>query len=325
MQSYSIGIDMGATSIKLGLVDPSQSIVNRANIPVAHYRSPDDFFVSVETSVTKMLNDSEIAIKEVAGIGIGLPGCVDSVNGVVQDLTNMQGWRGENIPIAATISEKLGIPVRIDNDVNIMTIAEWLIGAGKGCRNLICCTLGTGVGGGLVLDGKLYRGSTLTAGEIGHAPLFYMGEPCNCGNRGCLERYVGNAAIVRRTQDMLNERPDEGVIIRHLIDIEGHELTPKIIFEAALEGDPIACEIFRQTGEYIGVSFSGLVNVLNPEKIVIGGGVANAGDLLLDPIRENICKYAMPVATKNLQILPATLGEDAGIYGAALYGAGCNE
>ncbi len=322
MKSYSIGIDMGATSIKLGLVDASQTIVNRKNIPVDHYQSPEEFFSAVERTVRNIFEESAVCAEDISGIGIGLPGCVDSVNGVVRDLTNMQGWRGENIPIAATIRERLGISIRIDNDVNIMTIAEWHIGAGKGCKNLICCTLGTGVGGGLVLDGKLYRGSTLTAGEIGHIPLFYMGEPCNCGNRGCLERYVGNAAIVARTLCILQERPNEGLIIRQLIESEDKQLTPKIIFDAAQKGDSVACEIFRTTGEYIGVIFSGLVNTLNPEKIVVGGGVANAGNLVFDPIRETVSRYAMPVATEKLQIVPATLGDDAGIHGAALYGSG---
>lgn len=313
---------MGATSIKLGLVDSSQKIIDRAIIPVEEYQTPALFFDAVESAVRKILTGQNIGTQDIAGIGIGMPGCVDSVNGVVCDLTNMPDWRGKDIPIAQTMRDRLGIPTRIDNDVNIMTIAEWLIGAGKGCRHLICCTLGTGVGGGLVLNGALYRGSTLTAGEIGHIPLFYMGEPCNCGNRGCLERYVGNAAIVRRTHMLLEERPDEGDILKSLMDTEHTDLTPKIIFKAAQDGDLLAREIFKVTGEYIGVVFSGLVNTLNPEKIVIGGGVANAGDLLFGPIRDTIKKYAMPVATSELQIVPALLGDDAGIHGAALYGAG---
>jgi len=317
IEKYSIGIDMGATSIKMGLMSKDWNIMLRKTIPVEKYRVPDLFFKEVAEAVKAMLTEKNIENNELGGMGIGLPGCVDSINGIVRDLTNMPDWH--EVHISERFEDILRIPTRIDNDVNIMTIGECMHGAGNECNDMICMTLGTGVGGGLVLNGKMYRGVDLCAGEIGHMPLFYEGQQCNCGNRGCLERYVGNAAIVRRTQEKLESNPAQGRILREILD-DKNNLSPKLIFEAAIKGDDISSAIFKETGEYIGSVLSGVVNLLNPQLIVIGGGVAQAGELLFQPIRDVIEKCAMPVATANLKIIPAKLGEDAGIYGAATYG-----
>ncbi|MCD6459365.1 ROK family protein [bacterium] len=316
VKKYSIGIDMGATSIKMGLMSKDWNILLRKTIPVEKYRLPDFFFKEVGEAVHAMLNEKNIKKDEFGGMGIGLPGCVDSVNGIVRDLTNMPYWH--EVHISEKFEKFLQIPTRIDNDVNMMTIGEWRHGAGNECEDMICITLGTGVGGGLVLNGKMYRGVDLCAGEIGHIPLFYDGEQCNCGNRGCLERYVGNAAIVRRTQEKLILNPEKGTILVDLLSAN-NDLTPKLISEAAGQGDELSNEIFNETGKYIGSVLSGVVNLLNPERIVIGGGVAQAGELLFKPIREEVEKRAMPVAVAGLKIIPAKLGEDAGIYGAATY------
>ena len=317
VDKYSIGIDMGATSIKMGLMSKDWKIMLRKTIPVEKYRVPDLFFNEVSEAVNAMLAEKKIEKIELGGMGIGLPGCVDSVNGIVRDLTNMPDWH--EVHISEKFKEILQIPVKIDNDVNMMTIGECMHGAGNESHDMICITLGTGVGGGLVLNGKMYRGVDLCAGEIGHMPLFYNGQQCNCGNRGCLERYVGNAAIIRRTQEKLDADPARGKILRSLLNNETN-LTPKLIFEAAVEGDDISNEIFQETGEYIGSVLAGVVNLLNPQLIVIGGGVAQAGELLFKPIINIVKECAMPVATANLKIIPAKLGEDAGIYGAATYG-----
>jgi len=275
-------------------------------------------FNEIKNVVFRMLDEKNIQKDEVGAIGMGMPGCIDSVNGIATDLTNLPKWG--TVHVTEGIEKVLDIPSYLDNDVNLMTIGELVCGAGKGCDNLICVTLGTGVGGGVVIDGKLYRGKNLSAGEIGHMTLFPEGVPCNCGNTGCLERYVGNSDIVRRTKQMLEDNPQDGKILIDMIDGKIDRLTPKIISEAAYKNDPLSKNIWYQTGYYIGVTFAGVVNLLNPERFVIGGGVAQAGEILFEPIRETINKLAMKTATKNLKIVPAELGESAGIYGSGIYG-----
>lgn len=314
---YAVGIDVGATTIKLGLIDNNWQIIERRIIQLERYDTPEKFFHSINQDINSMLSLRGIAHDDLTSIGIGLPGCVDSVNGMVRDLTNIRGW-GE-VNVTQNMSKITGIPSYIDNDVNLMTVGEWMHGAGKGCRDMFCCTLGTGVGGGLVIDGKLYRGATLCAGEIGHIRLFIDGEQCNCGNKGCLERYVGNAGIVRRTIELLKQNSLNGNILLNMISNDYNRLTPKLIFKAAKNGDEVSAFIWKETGYYIGVAFTSLVNILNPEKIIVGGGVAQAGDILFESIIDTVVRYAMPVATKKLKIVPAQLGEDAGVVGAATY------
>lgn len=316
---YSIGIDVGATSIKMGLLNNnSWDIEFRHTIPAERYNTPDKFFVEIKEVVLSLMKEKHIQSDSILGIGIGLPGCVNALLGTVKDLTNMTQWQGD-VAVKSTLEKILGIPVFIDNDVNLMTIGELVRGAGRGSKNLICCTIGTGVGGGIVINGKLFRGSNLMAGEIGHITLFPDGGPCNCGNRGCLERYVGNAGIVRRTILRLEERPYDAEILLKLIDGNSSNLTPKIIAQAAEKGDLLSQNIWEETGDYLGIIFAGLVNTLNPEKLVIGGGIAEAGNMLFTAIQHTIKRRSIKSATEHLQIVKAQLGEDAGICGAAIY------
>ncbi len=319
MIGYSVGIDVGATSIKMALFDSDLQLVSRndENIFSDKYQLPEGFVSVVGDAVVNMLDKKGLPLVDLSGIGIGLPGCVDSINGTVRDLSNLPDWPETNIK--EQMENRLDVPTFIDNDVNIMTIGELVHGAGKGCVNAVCCTLGTGVGGGLVIGGKLYRGTNLCAGEIGHISLFPEDEGCNCGNKGCLENYVGNSAIVERTKKMLKENNLDSAILSELIQNDTGLLTPKIIYEAAVRGDELSSFIWKQTGYYIGMAFANIVNILNPEKIIIGGGVAQAGKILFDSIIETVNSRAIPIATRDLQIVPAQLGEDAGVYGAATY------
>jgi len=316
---YAIGINVGGTSIKLGLVCcDNWSIVARTVVQGKDYDTADGFFKSIPEAIHYLYTEAGVRKKQVLGIGIGLPGCVDSVRGIVKDLTNLPHWRGE-VTVKKTLESLLGIPTYIDNDVNLMSLAELIRGAGKGCRNMLCVTLGTGVGGGVIIDGKLYRGSTLSAGEIGHITLFKDGEKCNCGNQGCLERYVGNVAIVNRTAQAIKESTLNKSILLKNIDTDISKLTPKIISQSAYQGDELSKYIWQETGTYIGIVFAAMVNVLNPDKIVVGGGVAQAGDILFDAIRKTIDERAMPVPAERVELVAAMLGEDAGIYGSAIY------
>ena len=214
---------------------------------------------------------------------------------------------------------KTKLSTHMDNDVNVMTLGEFYYGAGKGARNMIGVTLGSGVGGGLILEGKIYRGTDLAGGEIGHMPINVVGPKCLCGGSGCMEVYVGNKYIVKKYKEKSKiQNPKSPVPLTSLGYGAGkiRKITPKVIYERAKKGDKIAIKILRDTGIYLGVCLSGVINLLNPEIIVIGGGVANAGRFIFDAVKETIKKRAMVLPAKTVRIVKAKLGEDAGVIGA---------
>ncbi|MCB1195057.1 ROK family protein [bacterium] len=315
---YPLGIDVGATSTKIGLFNQQWNVIARRVIPVETYQESHYFFTAVKSALDEIFAEHSITRKNIAGIGVGLPGCVDSKNGIVRGLTNMPLWK--EVAVKKNMEHATGIPTYIDNDVNLMTIGELEHGAGKMASNLICCTLGTGVGGGIVLNGKLYRGNALCAGEIGHMYLFPQSEPSSDNKPFILEKFVGNNAIIRRAQNAVAETPSDSSVIMKLVDNDVSKITPKLLFQAAQKGCVLSKKIWDDTGYFIGLVFASVVNLLNPDKIVIGGGIAQAGDILFEPIRKAVQDNAIPVASANLEIIPAALKEDAGIYGAATYG-----
>ena len=241
---------------------------------------------------------------DVVAIGAGLPGMVDTKHGLVHHLTNVPGW--VNVPLRDLLSRHTGLPAVVENDANAMTYAEWKYGAGRGRTNVVCVTLGTGVGGGLILDGQLYRGSRFGAGEIGNMTIDYQGHPYVYGNFGALERYVGNYYIAERA-------------VAHY-EVAGHHRTladcaPVLLAAAALAGDAVAWRLWEETGVMLGAALADVVWLLNPDAIILGGGVAQAGELLFEPVRRTIRERTSPVFYEQLEILPATLGSDAGLIG----------
>jgi glucokinase len=271
--------------------------------------------ISVFASICKeFISENNIKKTQIYGVGIGVAGPIDFNKGYIHYLTNVKGWK--NTPLKKMLSNKIKLPVYVDNDVNVVTLGELAYGAGKGYDNAICLTLGTGVGGGIVINGHLYRGANFTAGEIGHIPINMEGPKCNCGGRACLERYVGNKYIVRRAKSLL--RNNKRSLIAKLVDNDLSKITPKVISQAAKKKDKIALQIWREIGEYLGVALSGLINTLNPEVIIIGGGVSKAGKPLFDVIKNTIKLRAMKNPASFVQIVPATLGEEAGIIGASV-------
>lgn len=253
-----------------------------------------------------MVGGLRAAAPEVAGIGIGLPGIVDSVNGVVHELTNVPGW--VETPLAQLMRERTGLFTMIDNDVNAMTYGEWKYGAARDGRHVVCITLGTGVGGGLILDGRLYRGAQLGAGEIGHVSIDYRGKPGPFGNDGGLEEYVGNRQIAERAADLYRASG---------IARTPEQCAPRELDIAAQAGDPIAKSLWEQLGLEVGVALASVVWILNPDTIIIGGGVAKAGERLLGPIRTAIRSRTTRLFHEHLRVLGAALGNDAGIIGNA--------
>jgi len=297
MNHYVVGIDIGGTNIKLGLIDKKGLIRARAHLPTKDFiHSKKRLIDGIVLGCQHILKENKIKKSQVSGIGIGLPGLVNTKKSLVYSLTNIPGW--SNVPLKKIIEKKLKIPTFIDNDVNVITLAEWKYGAGQGMKNMVCITIGTGLGGGLIINNALYRGEGFAAGELGHIPVNEKGQKCNCGGWGCLETYAGNRYLNVRAQHIFYKK----------ITLE--EVTRK-----ANQGQPQAVVFWKEVAEHIGNGLTGVVNILNPSCIVIGGGIAKAHQHMFKTIRLTIKRRAMHVQGKMVKILKSKLGSDAGIIG----------
>ncbi|MEI6714967.1 MAG: ROK family protein [Verrucomicrobiota bacterium] len=297
----AIGIDFGGTSIKSALVQGAQILKHGALIDPQN-ATAEQTLRAIETVIRNLCE----GLPQLVPVGIGLPGLVDSTNGIVHGLSNVEGW--DEIPVRAILQERLKVPVILENDANAMAYAEWRYGAARNTQNAICITLGTGVGGALILDGKLFRGSQLAAGEIGHASIDYQGKPGVYGSTGGLEEYVGNGQITERA---------DAAYAAAGVTPPAVPCNPEKLAHAAESGCPIATKLWTDIGTEIGAAIASAVWLLNPDAIVIGGGVARAGKLVFDPIRASVNGRTAPVIHQNLKIEPATLGNDAGAIGCA--------
>jgi glucokinase len=300
---HAIGIDFGGTSIKSGLVFDGRIIQRGRTIETRRCGGPDEIVDALVSIVAELRPGAP----NVAALGIGLPGVVDSISGVVHELTNVPGW--EDIPLRELLRNRTGLPITIENDANAMAYGEFKSGAAKDGRHVVCVTLGTGVGGALILDGRLYRGAQLGAGEIGHLSIDYRGVPGPFGNTGALEKYVGNNQIAQRAMELYAQNGIKKSLA---------ECAPREIDLAAQGGDKVALALWETVGFEIGVALASVVWILNPDTIIIGGGVAKAGDLVFEPIRRTIRERTIDVFHQHLRVLPAALGNDAGIIGNAL-------
>lgn len=309
---YLIGVDLGGTNLKVALLDLKGNI--REKVSVLTKEGKQAVLRQIVETVEGLRKKAKVKKSAILGLGMGTPGLVDSIRGIVRGFTNVKGWR--NVGLKEYIEKNMKFPAYVDNDVNLMALGELLCGAGRGMKNMVCLTLGTGVGGGIIIQGELYRGSTLSAGEIGHIPVNADGPRCGCGSYGCLERYVGNAYIVDKAVKAI--AGGRRSLIKKLAGGDLTTITPRIISQAARQGDGLAKEIWEETGRYIGIALSGVVNFLNPEMIVIGGGVAQAGKILFEPIRKTVKERAMRIPAGKVKIVPAKLGEDAGLIGAGM-------
>ncbi len=310
---WAIGIDFGGTFVKLGAVHPAGRVALARVVPTAVVSRPAPFLDGVTGEVRRMCRQVGISPRRLAGVGIGAPGLVDAARGVVRSLVNVPGWR--DVALAERLSRRLGCRCAVDNDANLYVLGEWWAGAGARARSLFGLTLGTGVGGGLVLDGRVYHGANGSAGEFGHTLLAPGGARCACGSRGCLEAYLGTAAILRMARRAMRRGAPR---LRRLMERSGGPLTPAVVSAAAREGDPAARAIWREVGCALGMGLSSLINLLNPDRIVIGGGVANAWPFFMPAVRATVRRQAMPAASRAAAIVRAQLGDRAGILGAAV-------
>ena len=296
---YIIGIDLGGTNVKLGLLDAQYTIKSRAVLSTRDYPKLKELVSAIASCAEKMVSDSALKKSDVLGVGIGVPGPTDAKNGIVHFLPNIPGWK--NVPLKRILQNKLKLPVFVDNDAKLMTLAEYYLGYGRKFSNVLCVTLGTGVGGGIVLGKRLYRGQDNAAGEIGHVPLNQFGPGCSCGGIACIERYVGNAQVMAQAKRLLKRR----------ISLVELSLLAK-------KKNRLALKVWDDFASNLGATLAGVVNLLNLDAIIIGGGVADAGKFLFDSIEKTVKKRSMSVQGKRVKILKAKLGNDAGIKGAAL-------
>ena len=310
-----IGIDVGGTNVKIALVDEKGKIIYSNSVPTYAKMGYEYTVNNIKQAIRDLMKETNTTEKNIEGIGFDFPGQVDCKKGIVKLAPNIPGW--VNVPIAQMIEEEFHIPTKIDNDVRCAALGELKFGAGKGCENFVCITVGTGIGSGLVINGKVVRGASNAAGEIGHIKLQMQGGPiCGCGDTGCLEAFASGPSIVAMAQEYI--KGGKSTKFREMAAAEGGEITPYMVAKAAEEGDPVAKRIFEIVGEYIGIGLTSVINLLNPEKVIIGGGVAEAGDLLFDPIRKTIKERAMVVAGEAVEIVPAQLGNSAGVIGASM-------
>jgi len=299
MNNYTIGIDVGGTNIKLGLVSPKGKIISRSILKTKHFvQNKKKLIDALINEIHGVLKICELKRNNIRGIGLGLPGLINPQKGIVNFLPNVSGWK--NVPLARMVRKATGIATFLDNDVNLITLAEWKFGAGKNCHNLVCITLGTGVGGGLVINNSLYRGEGFAAGEVGHLPLNEEGPRCNCGGMACFERYVGNKYLLIEARKIFKNKN---------IELED-------IFSLAQQGNRRALAFWDRVAAHVGNALVGVVNLLNPSLIVIGGGVSSNFPFMKANIQRIISNRAMPVQSKMVKIVKAKLGNDAGIIGA---------
>lgn len=310
MNKYCFGVDLGGTTAKIGLFSPEGEVIEKWEIPTRKENNGSKILPDIADAVLSKLKERQIAKEEVIGVGIGVPGPVDDA-GIVYKTANL-GW--DVINVSETLGSLLGLSVKVANDANVAALGEMWCGGGKGCKDLVLATLGTGVGGGIIVNGKIVTGSKGAGGEIGHIHMV-DDEPdaCGCGNHGCLEQYASATGIVRLAKQKLASSSEESVLRAAQ---EAGDLTAKAVFDAVKDSDKVACEIAEEFGKYLGKGLAIIAAVVNPEAFVLGGGVSKAGEILCDYVSKYFQKYAFR-GCKNAEFKLATLGNDAGIYGAA--------
>ncbi|RGN40278.1 ROK family protein [Bacteroides oleiciplenus] len=305
-RQYAIGIDLGGTSIKFGLLDSDGQFLHEGKVPSYADISAEDIINQLVRVAEETKSFAHKHNYPITGIGIGSPGIIDTTGRtVLGGAENLKGW--ENLALAEIIETRTALPVILDNDANLMGLGELTYGAGKGCTDIIFLTIGTGIGGAIVIDGKLFGGFANRGTELGHTPLIATGERCACGATGCLEHYASTAALVRRFTALANE---QGLNFNT-------EINGELIVRLYHESFPLAVECMNEHFYYLGRGIAGFINIFSPQRIIIGGGLSEAGDFYFEEISKVAFKHAFSTCAENTQIMRANLGNRAGTAGAA--------
>jgi glucokinase len=316
MNKY-IGVDLGGTNLRAAIVDTSSGeYAHLKQIPAQAHKGHEAVMERMGDLIEGVVQTSAVPKSQIGGVGIGVPGVLDLERGVVLFLPNLPGtW--PNVPLASTIQTRVSLPTYLLNDVRAMTLGEWTFGAGRGVDTIACFAIGTGIGGGLVIDGQLNLGIGGTGGELGHQVIDFNGPRCGCGNYGCVEAFASGPAIAAMGVKAVMQGLT--TTIGEKVDFDLNLITTKVIAEAAQEGDEIAQEIYNLAGYYIGIAVSNVLASVGPRKVVIGGGVSQAGELLLEPIRRTVKERVFIMPVEQVEIVPAQLGINAGLIGSALW------
>ena len=311
---YLVGVDLGGTNIVAGaLAEDGSDVLALRSEPTRADQGADavvDRIVRmIDTVIAETIAHTGAKRDDMIGIGVGAPGPLDRERGIVVTTPNL-GWT--NFPLRDVVAERTRLPVRIDNDANCATLGEWWLGAARGASNVIGMTIGTGIGGGIILGGRLYHGSSDVAGEIGHATIDITGRRCKCGNYGCLEAYASGPSIADRAREALTG--DDCLMVK-MAGGDPSRITAATVYEAAKKGDDVALDVVRETSRFLGAGIANLLNIFNPEVVVIAGGVTQAGETLFAPLRREVRKRAFKPAVDACEIVPGVLVA-AGVVGA---------
>ena len=305
-KKFIIGIDLGGTNLKVAVLDLKYKIIDKETLSTQKFGKKEDLISAICYSVNKIIEKNKLKKRDILGVGLGLPGPIDQESGIVHFFPNITGWKEVNLK--SILEKRLRLSVFLDNDAKLMTLAEYKLGNASGFKNSLCLTLGTGVGGGIIIAGTLYRGEDNAAGEIGHLPINEKGPRCNCGGSACLETYIGNNRILNEARKTFKRD----------ISLEELSALAKKTCLTAGRQNKRALNIWLKVAGRLGIALVAVVNLLNLDAVVIGGGVAGAGKILFDKVRETIKERAMSVQARRVKVVRAKLGNQAGLIGAAI-------
>ena len=310
---YHIGIDLGGTNIAAGVVGSDFEIVAKTSVPTARPRPCRDICADMAAAALEAVKLAGLSIDDIESVGVGAPGVVNSAEGIIEYSCNLDFY---NEPVAEYVSERLGKPVYLENDANAAAYGEFIAGSAKGTHNAVCITLGTGVGGGIIINDRIYSGFNFAGAEIGHTVIEVGGAECSCGRRGCFEAYSSATGLIRMTKEAMDAHPES-----KMHEMMGDHISGRLAFNAMREGDAAAKEVVDKYIKYLAAGIANTINVFQPEVLCIGGGVCNEGDALMAPLREAVANEVYSKrSAKNTKLVRAALGNEAGIIGAAFLG-----
>ena len=315
--SHYIGVDLGGTNLRAAIANTDTGqIFHQRKCPTLAAEGQEAVIGRIVQLIRELVQTADDGTCDIKGVGIGVPGTPDIARGMIQFLPNLPGkWL--NVPLQAIVEEQVGLPVALINDVRAITLGEWTFGAGRGAETLVCLAIGTGIGGGVVVNGQFHLGIGGTAGEFGHHVVEVDGLPCGCGGKGCLELYASGPAIAAMgVKEVMHGHTTR---IGELVDHDLNRIDAELIARAAREGDPIARGILQRAGMYLGIAVGNILGVISPEKVIFGGGVSRAGDLLLRPIVQTVNERVHVLPLERVQFILAELGINGGLLGAALW------
>ncbi len=311
---YRIGVDLGGTNIAVGVVSPDMKIIGKSSVKTNIPRPADEIFDDIAKAVDMAVENAGIQMNEVSSVGVGTPGTVNKNNGYIEFANNL-GFN--QVPAKDMLEERIGKPVYLDNDANCAALGEAVAGVGKGAKNFVAITLGTGVGSGIIIDGKIINGANFAAGEMGHTVICFDGKQCNCGRKGCWEQYASATALIAQTKEKM--LLDHDSAMWKIVEGNIENVNGRTAFDAMRMNDPSACEVVDKYISYVAAGLVNIINALQPEFICVGGGIANEKETLLAPIREHVDRERYShYSTRQTEIVSAELGNNAGIIGAAL-------